>query len=359
LEQLRATEPDAEKDVVAAAGLSLGEYTALVFAGALSFEDGLRVVKARGEAMQAAAEATPSGMVAVIGLEVPEVESLVIEARPAGTLQIANYLCPGNTVVSGSIGAITKLEEVCQQRGGIRATRLAVAGAFHTDLMKPADEKLAAALAGITIRPPRVPVWSNVDARPHTDPDEIRGRLVRQVVSPVRWEDTMRGLLAEGVERFYEVGPGRVLAGLMKRVNRRANRVGRATRHRDRLRAPRREQGDGHPQHQLHRGHRCRLARHRRAGDGAGGGVRHPDSRRPGREDQDGRRGDRLHRERGQEQATTAVVSSMTRRRAVITGLGTVNPLALHVPDYWRALLAGQSGIAPITHFDTSAFKVH
>jgi len=223
LEQLKAAEPDAVNDVVATAGLSLGEYTALVFAGAMSFEDGLTVVKARGEAMQAAAEATPSGMVAVIGLEVPEVEALVAEARPAGTLQIANYLCPGNTVVSGSIGAITKLEEVCQQRGGIRATRLAVAGAFHTDLMKPADEKLAAALAGITIRPPRVPVWSNVDARPHTDPDEIRGRLVRQVVSPVRWEDTMRGLLAEGVERFYEVGPGRVLAGLMKRVNRKAD----------------------------------------------------------------------------------------------------------------------------------------
>ena len=223
LEQLKAAEPDAVNDVVATAGLSLGEYTALVFAGAMSFEDGLTVVKARGEAMQAAAEATPSGMVAVIGLEVPEVEALVAEARPAGTLQIANYLCPGNTVVSGSIGAITKLEEVCQQRGGIRATRLAVAGAFHTDRMKPADEKLAAALAGITIRPPRVPVWSNVDARPHTDPDEIRGRLVRQVVSPVRWEDTMRGLLAEGVERFYEVGPGRVLAGLMKRVNRKAD----------------------------------------------------------------------------------------------------------------------------------------
>src|SRR5581483_982356 len=179
--------------------------------------------KARGEAMQAAAEATPSGMVAVIGLEVPEVEALVAEARDAGTLEVANYLCPGNTVVSGSLPAITRLEEVCQQKGGIRLTRLAVAGAFHTDLMRPADEKLAAALAGITISPPRVPVWSNVDARPHTDPAEIRGLLVRQVLSPVRWEDTLRGLLAEGVERFYEIGPGRVLAGLMKRVQRKAD----------------------------------------------------------------------------------------------------------------------------------------
>src|SRR5205085_7505606 len=101
-----------------------------------------------------------------------------------------------------------------------RAVRLAVAGAFHTGLMKPADEKLAAVLSGIELRPPRVPVWSNVDARPHADPAEIRQLLVRQVVSPVRWEGTVRGLLADGVDRFYEIGPGRVLAGLLKRVNR-------------------------------------------------------------------------------------------------------------------------------------------
>jgi [acyl-carrier-protein] S-malonyltransferase len=223
LEQLRAAEPDAEKDVAATAGLSLGEYTALVFAGALSFEDGLRVVKARGEAMQAAAEATPSGMIAVIGLEVPEVEALVAEAKPAGTLEVANYLCPGNTVVSGDRAALDRLEQIAQEKGGIRATRLAVAGAFHTTLMKPADEKLAAALAGVTVRPPRVPVWSNVDAKPHTDPAEIRNLLVKQVLSPVRWEDTLRGLIADGAERFYEIGPGRVLAGLMKRVNRKAD----------------------------------------------------------------------------------------------------------------------------------------
>jgi [acyl-carrier-protein] S-malonyltransferase len=225
IEQLKATHPDAPADVVATAGLSLGEYTALVFAGALTFADGLKVVKARGEAMQAAAEATPSGMVAVIGLEVPEVEALVAEARPAGRLEVANYLCPGNTVVSGTLPAVERVEQIAQEKGGLRLTRLAVAGAFHTDVMKPADEKLAAALAGVTIRPPRVPVWSNVDARPHTDPDEIRGLLVRQVVAPVRWEETMRGLLADGVERFYEIGPGRVLAGLMKRVNRKTDFV--------------------------------------------------------------------------------------------------------------------------------------
>jgi [acyl-carrier-protein] S-malonyltransferase len=223
LEDIKAANPSILNDVVATAGLSLGEYTALVFAGAMTFEDGIRVVKARGEAMQAAAEATPSGMVALIGCDLPLVEELVVAARPAGQIEIANYLCPGNTVASGAMSAIEKLEQICQERGGIRATRLAVAGAFHTSIMKPADEKLAAALSRVEIRTPRIPVWSNVDARPHTDPAEIRDLLVRQVLSTVRWEDTLRGLLAENVERFYEIGPGRVLAGLMKRVHRKAD----------------------------------------------------------------------------------------------------------------------------------------
>jgi [acyl-carrier-protein] S-malonyltransferase len=225
LEQLRATQPDALAGVTATAGLSLGEYTALVFAGALSFADGLKVVKARGEAMQAAAVATPSGMVAVLGLEAPEVEALVADARPAGTLEVANYLCPGNTVASGVLPALDRLEAICQEKGGIRTARLAVAGAFHTVLMKPADEALAAALAGVEIKPPTIPVWSNVDAQPHTDPAEIRALLVRQVLSPVRWEETLRGLMAAGVTKFVEIGPGRVLAGLLKRVNRKAEVV--------------------------------------------------------------------------------------------------------------------------------------
>lgn len=225
LEQLRATQPDALGEAVATAGLSLGEYSALVFAGALSFADGLKVVKARGEAMQAAAVATPSGMVAVLGLESAEVEGLVTEARSAGTIEVANYLCPGNTVASGVLPALDRLEALCQERGGIRTARLAVAGAFHTDLMRPADQTLAAALAGVEVKAPGVPVWSNVDARPHSDPATIRDLLVRQVLSPVRWEDTVRGLIGAGVERFYEVGPGRVLAGLMKRVNRKADFV--------------------------------------------------------------------------------------------------------------------------------------
>lgn len=219
LEQLRATEPEAEQEVVATAGLSLGEYTALVFAGALSFDDGLKVVTARGEAMQAAADATPSGMAAVIGLDVTDVENLAAEAG----LRVANYLCPGNTVVSGPLAGLDKLDQIAADRGGIRVSRLSVAGAFHTDVMRPADEKLAAALSGVTLTAPRLPVWSNVDARPHTDPGEIRQLLVRQVVSPVRWEETLRGLQAAGVSRYYEVGPGKVLAGLMRRVDRKAD----------------------------------------------------------------------------------------------------------------------------------------
>jgi [acyl-carrier-protein] S-malonyltransferase len=222
LEQLRASEPGL--DAAATAGLSLGEYTALVFAGAIGFEDGLKVVKARGEAMQAAALATPSGMASVIGLDAGEVEALVAEARSAGTIEVANLLCPGNTVVSGAAAAIDEVCRIAEARN-LRAIRLAVAGAFHTNLMKPADAKLAEALAGIAIRAPRVPVWSNVDAKPHTDPAEIRDLLVRQVLSPVRWEESIRGLLADGFDKFYEIGPGRVLAGLLKRVNRKTEIV--------------------------------------------------------------------------------------------------------------------------------------
>jgi [acyl-carrier-protein] S-malonyltransferase len=219
LESLRSTDPDEEKDCVATAGLSLGEYTALVFAGSLSFPDGLRVVQRRGEAMQAAADATPSGMVSIIGLDRSEVEDLCSAAQGAGPIQVANLLCPGNTVVSGVRAACDELEKLAAENGA-RTVRLPVAGAFHTDLMRPADETLASVLAGVEIRPPRVPVWSNVDARPHTEPTEIRDLLVRQVLRPVLWEETMRNLLAEGCDRFYEIGPGTVLSGLLKRVQR-------------------------------------------------------------------------------------------------------------------------------------------
>ncbi len=207
--------------IVAVAGLSLGEYTALTVAGAIRFVDGLRLVQRRGQAMQAAAIATPSAMTSVLGLDTPQVEELVAEARGPDRLYLANYLCPGNIVVSGDLAAIERLESLAVARGGIRTVRLAVAGAFHTPLMQPADRELAQALQQVTILPPRIPVWSNVDARPHTDPAEFPDLLIQQVVRPVRWEETMRNLLAAGIERFYEIGPGRVLAGLLKRIDRR------------------------------------------------------------------------------------------------------------------------------------------
>lgn len=220
LEMLRAEQPDVALSCEMAAGLSLGEYTALVFAGAMSFEDGLRVVQRRGQAMQAASDATPSGMVSLLLLDRAKVEELCQAASEFGRIQIANFLCPGNIVVSGDNSACEKIAELAEQAGG-RAVPLAVAGAFHTPIMKPADVQLAEALAGAGIRPPEIPVISNVDAAVHADPDEIREILVRQVVSPVLWEDSVRKMLADGVDQFYEIGPGTVLKGLMKRIDRR------------------------------------------------------------------------------------------------------------------------------------------
>jgi [acyl-carrier-protein] S-malonyltransferase len=221
LESLQAAEPDAARECSAAAGLSLGEYTALTFAGALDFADGLRLVQTRGQAMQAAADATPGGMACVLLLERDQVEDLCRDAGAAGPVQVANLLCPGNIAVSGSQAALERLEAAAAAKGA-RVVRLAVAGAFHTDLMRPADRTLAAALERVDLRPPRVPVWSNVDARPHTDPHEIRELLVRQVLSPVLWEQTLRNLLEAGYDKYYEIGPGKVLAGLLKRVQRKA-----------------------------------------------------------------------------------------------------------------------------------------
>jgi len=222
LEHLKAQQPELAASAEFTAGLSLGEYTALVFAGALSFEDALRVVQKRGEAMQAAADATPSGMVSILMLERAQVEAICEAARSAGPLWVANYLCPGNIVLSGSKSGCAKALELAEAAGGKTAV-LAVAGAFHTEIMRPADQRLAEALAGVKLTPPRIPVYSNVDARAHEDPAEIRGVLVRQVLSPVLWEECVRGLLAQGVDRFYEIGPGKVLKGLMKRIDRKVD----------------------------------------------------------------------------------------------------------------------------------------
>lgn len=222
LEKLRAESPEIVLACEMCAGLSLGEYTALVFAGAMSFEDGLRVVKRRGEAMQAAADATPSGMVSILLLDRPQVEQICREASAHGSIQIANYLCPGNLVVSGENSACERAGELAVAAGG-RAIPLAVAGAFHTEIMRPADEALAEVLAEVEIRTPEIPVVSNVDARCHVDPEEIRQLLIRQVLNPVRWEDSVNLMLSEGCDEFYEVGPGKVLRGLLKRISRKTN----------------------------------------------------------------------------------------------------------------------------------------
>lgn len=221
VESLKAENPKVLDDCVATAGLSLGEYTALTFAGALEFADGLRVVQVRGRAMQAAAEAIPSGMASVVGPEVAVVEQLCSKAREKSgdVIQVANLLCPGNTVISGTNTGLKAAESIGEELG-YRLIRLSVAGAFHTDLMKPADSELALALARVTFKPPRIPVWSNVDAKPHTEPSEIKDLLVRQVISPVRMEESLRGLIASGVAQFYELGPGKVIAGLLKRIDR-------------------------------------------------------------------------------------------------------------------------------------------
>jgi [acyl-carrier-protein] S-malonyltransferase len=222
LEKLRADSPEIPLACEMAAGLSLGEYTALVFSGAMSFEDGLRVVKRRGEAMQAAADATPSGMVSILLLEKPQVEQICQEASAHGIIQIANFLCPGNLVVSGENAACERAAELAVAAGG-RAIPLAVAGAFHTNIMKPADEALAEVLGEVEIRTPEIPVVSNVDGLTHTDPEEIRELLIRQVISPVRWEDSINLMLSQGCDEFYEVGPGKVLKGLLKRISRKTN----------------------------------------------------------------------------------------------------------------------------------------
>ena len=222
LEMLKAERPEVVGACQFAAGLSLGEYTALVFAGAMSFEDGVRVVKVRGEAMQAAADANPSGMVSALLLDRPKVEEVCQGAAASGRIWIANYLCPGNTVLSGDKTACARAAELIEQVGG-KPIPLAVAGAFHTPLMESACAKLAEALNSVTITPPRIPVVSNVDASVHQDPEDIRSVLVRQVTQPVLWEDSARWLLAQGATPFFEVGPGKVLKGLMKRIDRKVD----------------------------------------------------------------------------------------------------------------------------------------
>lgn len=227
LELLKEQSPDVVRSCQAAAGLSLGEYTAMAFAGALDFESGLKLVQLRGEAMQAASDRVASGMVSILGMEREQVEKLCEQARqPGEVLQIANLLCPGNIVVSGHKTACERVATEATAAGAMKVIPLTVAGAFHTPLMQPAVEKLAAALGSVSLSRPRFAVISNVDAQAHEDPEEIRQTLIQQVVSPVRWEDSIRELVRQGFSSFWEVGPGRVLRGLLKRIDRKLTAEG-------------------------------------------------------------------------------------------------------------------------------------
>jgi [acyl-carrier-protein] S-malonyltransferase len=220
LESLRAQSPEVVDSCGAAAGLSLGEYTAMVFAGVMDFDEGLMMVQKRGAAMQEAADATPSGMVTILGLDRAAVESLCLQSRQGEILEIANFLGADMLVISGTNGACLRAAELAPKMGAIKAVPLAVAGAFHTQIMRPADQRCAEALAEVHMKAPRIPVIFNVDALPHDDPEEIRGLMVKQIINPVRWEESMRFLLCQGSDRFYEIGPGRVLRGLLRRIDR-------------------------------------------------------------------------------------------------------------------------------------------
>jgi [acyl-carrier-protein] S-malonyltransferase len=199
----------------ATAGLSLGEFTALTAAGAMSFEDGLRVVRQRGRFMQEACEATRGGMAAVIGLDEAPTREVCAEAG----VVLANLNCPGQLVISGEADKIAKAVELAKAKGAKRAISLPVAGAYHSPLMAGAQPKLQAELAKVKLSPPVVPVISNVTGQPHGNAAEISARLVEQVTSSVLWEKSMRYLLAQGFTRFIELGPGTALSGFMKRID--------------------------------------------------------------------------------------------------------------------------------------------
>ena len=197
-------------------GHSLGEFSALVAAAAVSFEDGLRLVEARAQAMQECCEKHPGAMAAIIGLDAGEIERICSETP--GVVVPANYNSPGQTVISGEKSAVDQACASLKEAGAKRALPLAVSGAFHSPLMEPAREKLAKAIESTVFAAPRCPIYQNVTARPETDPAVIKANLLLQLTSPVRWTQTMLGMLEQGVCEFTEIGPGTVLQGLLSRM---------------------------------------------------------------------------------------------------------------------------------------------
>ncbi|WP_417611302.1 ACP S-malonyltransferase [Owenweeksia hongkongensis] len=215
---LAKTLGDFAPDMVA--GHSLGEFSALVANGALSFEDGLRLVSQRALAMQKACEKEPSTMAAVLGLEDQVVEQVCREID--GIVVAANYNCPGQLVISGSTGAVTLACERMKEAGAKRALMLPVGGAFHSPLMKPAEEELAAAIANTIFSQPICPVYQNVTTTAVNDPEEIKKNLIAQLTAPVKWTQSVQQMINDGATEFIEVGPGKVLQGLVKKINREA-----------------------------------------------------------------------------------------------------------------------------------------
>ena len=207
---------DFNPDMVA--GHSLGEFSALVAAGALSFEDGLRLVSARAQAMQKACEKTPSTMAAVLALPDAKVEELCASVTE-GVVVPANYNCPGQIVISGSIEGVDAACAKMLEAGAKRALKLKVGGAFHSPLMEPARAELADAIAHTDFHAPKCPVYQNVNAEPQTDPETIKKNLIAQLTAPVRWTQTIQNMIAAGADTFIEVGPGAVLQGLVKKIS--------------------------------------------------------------------------------------------------------------------------------------------
>jgi len=202
------------------AGHSLGEFSALVAAGALTFEDGLNLVSQRAQAMQKACEIKPSTMAAVLGLEDDVVEKICEDTE--GVVVAANYNCPGQLVISGEVEAINRACEAMKEAGARRALVLPVGGAFHSPMMEPAREELAAAIENTTFSKPNCPIYQNVTASAITDEDEIKANLISQLTAPVRWTQSVQQMIEDGAKHFTEVGPGKVLQGLVRKINRKA-----------------------------------------------------------------------------------------------------------------------------------------
>ena len=202
------------------AGHSLGEFSALVASGALDFEDGLKLVAARANAMQKACEKNPGTMAAIIALPDETVEQVCAEVSKEGKVVVAaNYNCPGQLVISGDKEAIAEACEKLKAAGAKRALPLAVGGGFHSPLMQPAKEELQAAIEKTQFSAPKCPVYQNVDAKPHTDPDEIKANLIAQLTSPVRWTKSVQNMIADGADDFTECGPGKALQGMIDRID--------------------------------------------------------------------------------------------------------------------------------------------